>query len=110
MLIFDNAPAHVTPGVRAKLLSANIKAIYLPAGRTADMQPLDVGVNGPFKSRCRSLWSEWTSSIDGIRKSMTNERVAIANRVLTALSTIHMTTISNSFRRCGLNRMLTNEE
>jgi hypothetical protein len=33
--------------------------IFSPAGMTGVLQPMDVGVNGPFKSRIKSLWDTY---------------------------------------------------
>jgi hypothetical protein len=36
-----------------------IKVIHIPGGCTALCQPLDIGVNKPFKQHIRHLWEEW---------------------------------------------------
>jgi hypothetical protein len=36
-----------------------IEIIHIPGGCTGLTQPLDVGINKPFKSRVRVLWEEW---------------------------------------------------
>jgi hypothetical protein len=36
-----------------------IEIIHIPGGCTGLTQPLDVGINMPFKSRVRVLWEEW---------------------------------------------------
>ena len=40
-----------------------IEIIHIPGGCTGLTQPLDVGINKPFKSRVRVLWEEWMRSI-----------------------------------------------
>ena len=47
--------ASVTDAI-AKL---GIEIIHIPGGCTGLTQPLDVGINKPFKSRVRVLWEEW---------------------------------------------------
>ncbi len=42
----------------------DIEIISIPGGCTGLCQPLDVGINKPFKARVRALWEEWM--IDGI--------------------------------------------
>ena len=37
----------------------NCKALLVPAGCTSLVQPLDVGLNKPFKSRMRDQWQKW---------------------------------------------------
>ncbi len=36
-----------------------IEIISIPGGCTGLCQPLDVGINKPFKTRVRALWEEW---------------------------------------------------
>ncbi len=41
------------------------KVIHIPGRCTGLCQPLDVGINKPFKCHIRSRWEEWmTSSIE----------------------------------------------
>jgi hypothetical protein len=36
-----------------------VKVEHIPGGCTSLCQPVDVGVNKPFKFRMRKLWEEW---------------------------------------------------
>ena len=44
--------------VIAKASEYKIELIIVPAGLTWKLQPLDVGVMGPFKSSCNRIWSD----------------------------------------------------
>ena len=55
--------------VVSKIAELGIKVIHIPGGCTGLCQPLDVGVNKPFKACIHWQWEEWmTDMID-----MTNE-------------------------------------
>ncbi len=57
--IFDVFAAHRCQSVLNRLSSNNIKYIFVPAGCTGELQPLDVTVNGFFKKELRSCFSSW---------------------------------------------------
>lgn len=61
ILVMDAFRGHLHDSVRQqlKLLKADIAVI--PGGMTGVLQPLDVGVNKPFKDRIRAKWVDWLS-------------------------------------------------
>ncbi len=56
--IFDVFAAHRCQSVLNRLSSNNIKYIFVPAGCTGELQPLDVTLND-FKKELRSCFSSW---------------------------------------------------
>jgi len=40
----------------------NVRALRLPPNTTAMIQPLDVGVNHPFKMRLVRFWTNWMNN------------------------------------------------
>ncbi len=59
VVIFDVFAAHRCQSLLNCLLSNNIKYIFVPAGCTGELQPLDVTVNDFFKKKQRSCFSSW---------------------------------------------------
>ena len=55
MLVLDSFSAHITPAVKQKLKSINTVPLVIPGGCTSKIQPLDVSLNKPFKSRSEEL-------------------------------------------------------
>lgn len=55
VLIMDKYSVHTDEIIRNKAAELNIKLIYVPTGKTATNQPLDVSINGPIKSIGRSI-------------------------------------------------------
>lgn len=100
LLILDNAPAHVHAQVISSLADANCKALFLPPQTTQHLQPLDVGVNGPFKVRCKHYWSDWQVALNGQKPTTKESRIALCNRVSLAFSEIDPQTVRNAFSKC----------
>jgi hypothetical protein len=98
----DNAPSHIGPEVLAAIFEINCRVVRLPPGTTDQFQPLDVGINGPFKARCKCLWSEWMIRIGDRVITAKEDRVAMTERIVSALSDISADSIKNAFIKCGL--------
>ena len=59
LCIFDVFAAHRCEAFLQKLNSCYIKYVFVPAGCTGLLQPLDISVNDPFKSHMKELFSLW---------------------------------------------------
>ena len=59
LVIFDMFTAHCCNSVLAKLQSNNIHQVFVPAGCTGELQPLDVGVNQDFKELMKNFFGRW---------------------------------------------------
>lgn len=59
IMILDSAKIHLHEEVKILLEQQNIHPLYIPAGCTAFLQPLDVSTNRSLKSKLRSNWEEW---------------------------------------------------
>jgi DDE superfamily endonuclease len=57
-IVHDSLTTHHTDDVLSFLLSHNLFPIDIPAGQTATLQPLDVGVFGPIKATAKQHWNE----------------------------------------------------
>ena len=62
LVICDVFAAHRTQDVKAKLDEANMERLFVPAGCTGQLQPLDVAVNDQFKMELKQKFSSWYSS------------------------------------------------
>jgi hypothetical protein len=54
-----------------RIQKLGIEVIHIPGGCTGLCQPLDVGINKPFKCRVMQRWEEWM--IAGIERTGTVE-------------------------------------
>ncbi len=59
VILLDAYQCHMMASVTNKIADFGIKIIHIPGGCTGLTQPLDVGINKPFKSRVRALCEEW---------------------------------------------------
>ncbi|CAI7879216.1 unnamed protein product [Closterium sp. NIES-54] len=59
MLVLDSYRGHLTKEVKARFAALNIVPAVIPAGCTADVQPLDVSVNKSFKASVRQQYQSW---------------------------------------------------
>jgi hypothetical protein len=59
VILLDAYRCHMMASVTNKIADLGIEIIHIPGGCTGLTQPLDVGINKPFKSRVRALWEEW---------------------------------------------------
>ena len=59
VILLDAYQCHMMALVTDAIAELGIEIIHIPGGCTGLTQPLDVGINKPFKSRVRVLWEEW---------------------------------------------------
>ncbi|CAI7768646.1 unnamed protein product, partial [Closterium sp. NIES-54] len=59
MLVLESYRGHLTKESKARFAVLNIVPAVIPAGCTADMQPLDVSVNKSFKESVRQQYQSW---------------------------------------------------
>ncbi|VDL62964.1 unnamed protein product [Nippostrongylus brasiliensis] len=103
LLILDSARCHLTDSLR-HLYKESSKIAVIPGGLTKHLQPLDVGINKPFKDKMKEGWEQWMAdttkasyTASGRRKRMTYSEVAAL--VCNSFFSISADTIVNSFRR-----------
>ena len=59
VILLDAYRCHKMASDTDAIAELGIEIIHIPGGWTGLTQPLDVGINKPFKSRVRVLWEEW---------------------------------------------------
>ena len=59
LCIFDVFAAHRCDCFLEKLDACGIKHVFVPAGCTGSLQPLDVSINEPFKQHLKEIFSNW---------------------------------------------------
>lgn len=57
-LILDSYKAHFTPALCAAAAAMQLQLIQVPAGCTAELQPLDASFNGPLLMKRKQIWAD----------------------------------------------------
>lgn len=99
----DSARCHLTESVR-ELYQQHTKVAVIPGGITKFLQPLDVGINKPFKDNLKRGWARWMNNVtkaqftkSGVTKRMSYSEAA--QLVADSFYAISKETIINSFRK-----------
>lgn len=106
LLIFDSARCHLTDEVK-EFCQHHTKIAVIPGGLTKLLQPLDVGINKPFKDHLRQGWERWMADENnaqytksGIRKRMSYSEAAFL--VSDSFKAVTADVISHSFKKALL--------
>jgi DDE superfamily endonuclease len=59
ILFLDSYRCHMMAGVVTRIQNLGVEVVHIPGGCTSLCQPVDIGVNKPFKNRLRSEWQTW---------------------------------------------------
>lgn len=78
LLLIDQFSVHLTSEFTNLAYELGMDVDYIPAGYTCVLQPVDVGVNAPFKAKIRQYHHEWC--IEHYRGMCDDDRVPVPNR------------------------------
>jgi hypothetical protein len=98
-LIFDSFSGHKTAPVKEKL--TRISHTYVPAGCTSKCQPLDVGVNKPFKDRLKRYCYVSQDRLTRMGNYEPPSTELVLRWIDTAWKDISVQTIKNSFKNAA---------
>jgi hypothetical protein len=59
ILFLDSYRCHMMASVVGMIQDLGVEVEHIPGGCTSLCQPVDIGVNKPFKNRIREQWEEW---------------------------------------------------
>ena len=104
LLLLDTHASHTQESIKNELEKMKVKQKFIPAKATSYRQPLDVGINGPFKIALREEWNFW---FEHGSKEFTPKRYRkkpsydyILKMVSSALKKITPDIIKRSFEAC----------
>ncbi|CAI7747714.1 unnamed protein product [Closterium sp. NIES-53] len=115
MLVLDSYRGHLTKEVKARLAALNIVPAVIPAGCTADVQPLDVPVNKSFKASVRQQYQSWFEA-DGMNtltpagNIKKPPREVVLKWISRAWKAVPADLIKKSFLTCGISNALDGSE
>ena len=99
-LIRDQATVHCNVASRFFLEDNGVEQIFIPTGLTGTYQPLDVGVNYPFKCSLKKSYHEWRDERTKVTKKgylKKPDRQDFINFVSSAWEKITVSTVQNAF-------------
>ena len=59
ILFLDSYRCHMMASIVGKIEDLGVEVVHIPGGCTGLCQPVDIGINKPFKTRVRVSWEEW---------------------------------------------------
>ena len=99
VLLIDQAPSHKCTQTKETLANLGIQLELIPAGTTSLVQPVDVGINKPFKDRLRNEWWKWVVANATLENPMPRAtRRDMASWIDKAWSDIPAEIVRNSWR------------
>lgn len=114
LLVWDMFRAHLVDSVQKNLLRRKTHKAVIPGGCTSLLQPLDVSLNKPFKTKMRALWTEWMISGPKEYTAGGNQRRASYQQAcewtITAWDSISKETVIKSFKKCGISNAMDGSE
>ena len=112
--MWDSFRAHLSDNVKRVLKNSRTDVAVIPGGMTSLLQPLDVGVNKPFKDNLRQYWNKWM--LDGNHTFTPAGRIRkpdlrqICQWILESWNAISPDTIKRSFLKCCITNALDGTE
>jgi DDE superfamily endonuclease len=97
-LILDECCTHLTKSVRNAFTACKTEVGLIPGGYTSKLQPMDVGINKPFKNNIRAQFHDWLVTNRKNRPSRQN----VSWWVSGAWNAISASIVRNSFSGAGL--------
>jgi hypothetical protein len=84
ILFLDSYRCHMMASVVGMIQDLGVEVKHIPGRCTSLCQPVDIGVNKPFKNRIRNQWEEWMIA-EGLANGTTVhlEIAALHNRPMT---------------------------
>jgi len=104
MLILDSYRCHMVDSVRNAIAAAGVELVIIPGGCTCLCQPVDVGINKPFKNLLQRTWVDYlvanrNNAVNGKIPSPSREQLAAW--VIDAAGQLSEETIKNSWSNPG---------
>ncbi|XP_064095201.1 RUS family member 1-like [Macrobrachium nipponense] len=106
--------SHITENTKARLAKINTEIGVIPGGLTSLLQPLDVGLNKPFKDNVRQEWNNWM--LHG-EKSFTKGGTmrapsldVLCEFVVKSWDNVKKESVIKSFKKCGISNAMDGTE
>jgi transposase-like protein len=96
-MILDECRSHLTAAVRKAFADCNTEVDLIPGGYTSKLQPLDVGINKPFKGYVSDDFTDWLI----VNRNRKPTRQDVSMWILNGWNRVSEQIVLNSFRGLG---------
>ena len=97
-LLLDACQTHLTKKGSEALVALNMEWDLIPAGYTSKLQPMDVGINKPFKNYIRRAFDKWLVATQGLQKP---KRKDVSSWIWEAWDNVSEEILFNLFKGSG---------
>jgi len=102
ILFLDSFKVHLLGSVANTIQGLEVELKIIPPGCTSLVQPIDVGINKPFKANMRKIYMEWLLGQDADAAIPSASRLNLSSWILESVEGIKKETIVNSWRKTGI--------
>ena len=107
LLLWDSYGSHSKDDVKAHLKTKyRSEMILIPKKKTSYAQPLDVGINSPFKNDLKKSWADWFKNSVPVYINAGNRKhpdyETMVEMVVNAMKAVSPEVICSSFKVCGI--------
>jgi hypothetical protein len=101
ILFLDLFKVHLLGSITNAIQGLGVELEVIPPGCTGLVQPIDVGINKPFKVNMRKIYTEWLLDQDADAAISSASCLNVLAWILEAVEGIKKETIVNSWRKTG---------
>ena len=98
-LLFDLYKCHLMASAVSAIKDCGVEVDFIPGGCTSLAQPVNIGINKPFKNRMRNSWEEWMLE-EGLETAFTRppSRAQVAKWTVDGLKVLPKQLVKNAWR------------
>jgi hypothetical protein len=101
ILFLDSFKVHLFGSIADAIQGLGVELKIIPPGCTGLVQPINVGINKPFKAKMRKIYTEWLLEQDVDAAIPSASRLDVSAFILEAVKSIKQETIVNSWCKTG---------
>jgi transposase-like protein len=101
IMFLDSFKVHLLGSVADAIQGLGVELEIIPPGCTGLVQPIDVGINKPFKANMRKIYTEWLLKQDADAAIPSASCLNVSAWILESVKGIKKETIVNSWRKTG---------
>jgi hypothetical protein len=101
ILFLDSFKVHLLGSIADAIQGLGVKLEIIPPGCTGLVQPIDIGINKPFKANMRKIYTDWLLEQDADAAIPSASCLNVSVWIVESVQGIKKDTIVNSWRKTG---------